>query len=201
LQYPQLYHLGQRNGLFNTHTFVKWLLHGFYHSAVVYMIPCYSLAYSVYTNGHSVASIWVLGSTVLGTVVIVINCVISLQVRFWIWIHAVLIMMSIGSWWAFLALCNPAAGHFHFGPANVGEFGMLSDMYGSSLIWLTTVLGVAVALIPTVIDRYLDDSKQGSFGTASEIRMQRDRTKSVSRARNSSLVNLTSDMQMTSDSE
>jgi len=179
LRYPELYAMGRNNRLFNPMAFTWWVIHGLYHSLVLYLLPRYILHQAFDSDGHEADSTWVLGSTIFGSVVIVINFAIAIETRFWIWVHHFFVWLDISAWFVLLFVFSAIAGTSVSlmgieisAPSYVGDYKMVDAMYGYSIIWLTTLLAVGLALGPTLVTRYFKDEPYGPFGLSYAIRMR-----------------------------
>jgi len=173
LRHPELYKLGRRNALFTPSAFMTWILLGLFQSIILFVSCNYAVGYGVFADGQPSGSTWVLGSTILGCVVTVINIVIALQHRLWFWLQHFFVWVCILAWWVLLAMFSQVDSA-KFGPSYWGDYKMWSHMYTEPLVWFTTILAVGIALIPAFILRHLQDEPGGPYGPATSLRQEYD---------------------------
>jgi len=174
LQYPHLYKLGRRSGLYNPWVFSQWMIHGFYQSGIIYLLARFTMYHSTFQNGRSADNIWVFGSTMFGAIVIAINVVVAIQTRFWFWLQHFSVYVSVFAWWMMLALCSALTSELSEG--YVGNTDMIDHMYGegSTIVWLSTFLQVVAAVIPSIILTAFDYEPGGPFHDAYVVRQAHD---------------------------
>ena len=176
MKYPKLYKLGRRNGLYDIKTFSAWVMQGLFQSAVIYLTFHFACGQGYFPSGRSIDGTWMFGSAIFGSTIILVNLVIALHTKYWIWVQYFCIWASVVSWWLVLLVSSSIAGKNMLvsTPDFVGDYEMVFQMYGkgSSVIWLCTLLSVVTGLIPSGILRILQDEPGGAFGLVYDVRMR-----------------------------
>ncbi|KAJ5684571.1 uncharacterized protein N7477_000916 [Penicillium maclennaniae] len=67
-RYPQLYQLGQKGVFFKTHSFWAWVLNGFFHSLILYLVSELIFFWDLPMGDGKTAGHWALYTAVLATV-------------------------------------------------------------------------------------------------------------------------------------
>ena len=81
-RYPQLYQLGQKGEFvcptqhqlmqFNVRSFWAWILNGFYHSAIAYVVSTYFFAYDGVESSGQLSGHWVWGTTLFTAILLTV---------------------------------------------------------------------------------------------------------------------------------
>ncbi len=75
LQYPKLYKIGLKNQCFSTLIFWKWIIYGFFMSAVVFFVSFVTFNESASESGQ-LGDLWLEGTFAYGAIVIIANMTI-----------------------------------------------------------------------------------------------------------------------------
>ncbi|KAJ1557544.1 hypothetical protein HK096_006686, partial [Nowakowskiella sp. JEL0078] len=97
-RYPQLYQLGQRSQFYNHRAFWTWILNSFFHSMLMFLffISIYGET-TILADGRS-ANLWLLGSMVYTTDVIVITMKASVISDLWVKFTYLAIFGGVALW-------------------------------------------------------------------------------------------------------
>lgn len=99
LRNPELYKLGHKKEYMNSQTAFGWMLSGFWHAAVVFCVPYYTMSNGHYTHADGKANdVWMVGTVVYLLVICVVNMVVVLESYYWNWITTLGICLSFLGW-------------------------------------------------------------------------------------------------------
>lgn len=106
-RYPQLYQLGQKGVFFKRHSFWSWILNGFYHSLLLYIVSQLIFLWDLPQADGMVAGHWVWGSALYTAVLATVLGKAALITNIWTKYTFIAIPGSMVIWLAFL----PAYGY------------------------------------------------------------------------------------------
>ena len=102
-RYPQLYKLGQRGLFFKMHTFLAWILNGFYHSLIAYFVSELIWFWDMPQSDGRVAGHWVWGTALYTAVLGTVLGKAGLVTNIWTKYHFLAIPGSMVIWIGFIA--------------------------------------------------------------------------------------------------
>lgn len=95
----ELYELGVRRTYLNAKVSASWILRGWWHAAIIFVVP-----YCVMSNGNvshfdgKANDIWLVGSVIYMLVILVVNLVVLLETGLFNWITCLGIFLSYLGW-------------------------------------------------------------------------------------------------------
>ena len=150
-RYPQLYRLGQQNVFFRYHTFICWVLNGFYHSLVAYILS-EGIWYTDTPqadgrpNGH-----WVWGTALYTAVLITVLGKAALVTNVWTKWTFVAIPGSFVVWLIFVPLYGTVAPLLHFSKEYSN---IVPHVFGSITVYVTAAIIPVACLMRDVAWKY-----------------------------------------------
>mmetsp|Transcript_95551 Transcript_95551/g.213764 ORF Transcript_95551/g.213764 Transcript_95551/m.213764 type:complete len:1141 (+) Transcript_95551:64-3486(+) len=146
LENPELYSEGQRNAYLNPRIMLVWTLCGIWHAICCFFVPYYTMSNGSITHEDGKANdIWLLGTVVFLTVVIVVNIRAVMEMYYLSWITVVSICGSAFFWF----MEHGYLSGFLTGSVVTSELhGSTQRILSSPTIWImilaTTALSLAV---------------------------------------------------------
>lgn len=131
-QYPQLYQLGQKGVFFNVSIFWGWVINGFYHSALTYVLSTLFYRYGFALHNGYTADHWVWGTAIYTSSVLTVLGKAALITANWTKFTVIAIPGSFLFWLAYLplyALIAPLTG------VSREYRGTISHLYTSVTFW------------------------------------------------------------------
>ena len=102
--HPELYHVGPAGDLFSSPVFLGWILEGLWGAVVCFFVPLY--VFSGPDMNGKILGMWGEGIAIMTCVIMTVTARISVETRFWTWIHALSYGLSLASWFAFVAVMS-----------------------------------------------------------------------------------------------
>ncbi|EPS29422.1 hypothetical protein PDE_04371 [Penicillium oxalicum 114-2] len=140
-RYPQLYQLGQKGVFFKKHSFWAWVLNGFFHSLLLYLVSQLIFLGDLPMSNGQVAGHWVWGEALYTAVLATVLGKAALISNIWTKYHFIAIPGSMVLWLAFL----PAYGYA--APA----VGFSREYYGTiPFLFKTPVFYLMAIVLPCI---------------------------------------------------
>ena len=142
-RYPQMYQLGQKGVFFRMHSFFSWVLNGFYHSLLLYLLSIYIWRNDLPQSDGTVAGHWVWGTALYTSVLATVLGKAALVTNIWTKYTVGAIPGSILIWMAFLpayAIIGPRLGF------STEYRGVIPRLYTIVQFWIQTPLLCIAAL-------------------------------------------------------
>jgi phospholipid-translocating ATPase len=161
-RYPKIYIPGQQNLLFNKFVFFQSVVHGIWHSIVLYFATLG--LYSDYTSpdGLDFSDYQSFAFAVASNLVLVVTLQIALDTRNWTALNHFFIWASLLVFFAFqFIICSTFA--FKLLPSTFPFVGVAVRVWGSVGYWLTAVLCVALCLLPVIALRVVELDLKPSY--------------------------------------
>ncbi|GLI78802.1 aminophospholipid translocase [Penicillium ochrochloron] len=136
-RYPQLYQLGQKGVFFKKHSFWAWVLNGFFHSLLLYLVSELIFYWDLPLGNGQVAGHWVWGEALYTAVLATVLGKAALISNIWTKYHFIAIPGSMVLWLAFL----PAYGYA--APA----IGFSNEYYGTIPVLFKTPIFYLMAIV------------------------------------------------------
>ncbi|KAI9659380.1 MAG: hypothetical protein M1821_001638 [Bathelium mastoideum] len=143
-RYPQLYQLSQKGYFFKMHSFLSWVLNGFYHSLILYFGSELIFYNDLPQGDGKVAGHWVWGSTLYQSALVTVLGKAALVTNIWTKYQVIAIPGSILVWLAFLPAYGTVAPKLHF---STEYFGTIPRTFGSPVFWLMGLVLPVLALL------------------------------------------------------
>ncbi|KAL8642664.1 MAG: hypothetical protein Q9228_000669 [Teloschistes exilis] len=143
-RYPQLYQLGQKGVFFKMHSFFSWILNGFYHSLIAYILFELAWYYDLIQSDGKVAGHWVWGTMVYTAVLATVLGKAALVTNIWTKYTFVAIPGSMIIWLIFLPIYGTVAPKVGVSPEYEG---VIPQVFVSPVFYLMTVLLPVVCLL------------------------------------------------------
>ncbi|KAK6517959.1 hypothetical protein TWF506_005128 [Arthrobotrys conoides] len=143
-RYPQMYQLGQKGYFFKMSSFWSWLVNGFYHSLILYIVSEFVFQWDLPQSDGRVAGHWVWGTTNYTAALTIALGKAALITNIWTKYHVIAIPGSLLIWLAFLPAYATVAPMLHFST----EFtGIIARLYTSPVFWLFAFVIAPLCLI------------------------------------------------------
>lgn len=152
-QFPDLYHDGLTNRLFNTKTFWIYTANAIFHSMLAFFIPAGALWDAVEPESGYNLDIACIGVLCYSVTLAIVTAKVGLETLTWTVGHVVVIACSLGIWFAFIFVY----GRFwEFAKVTAFAFwyGVPPLIVPTALFWLTCVITIAVALFRDFVYKY-----------------------------------------------
>ncbi|KAL9016500.1 MAG: hypothetical protein Q9185_006158 [Variospora sp. 1 TL-2023] len=143
-RYPQLYQLGQKGVFFKMHSFFSWVLNGFYHSLLAYILFELVWYYDLIQSDGKVAGHWVWGTMVYSSVLATVLGKAALVTNIWTKYTFVAIPGSMAIWLIFLPIYGTVAPKVGVSPEYEG---VIPQLFASPVFYLMMVLLPALCLL------------------------------------------------------
>lgn len=143
-RYPQLYQLGQKGMFFKTTSFWSWLINGFYHSLVCYIVSIYIFRYDLPQSDGKTAGHWLWGTALYTAVLATVLGKAALVTNIWTKYTVMAIPGSMLIWMAFMPVYAEVAPRIGFSKE---YFGILGRLLTSPTFWLMGLVLPALCLI------------------------------------------------------
>jgi phospholipid-transporting ATPase len=140
-RYPQLYQLGQKGLFFKKHSFWAWVLNGFFHSLILYLVSELIFYWDLPMADGKVAGHWVWGEALYTAVLATVLGKAALITNLWTKYTFIAIPGSMVIWLIFL----PAYGYA--APA----LGFSTEYYGTiPVIFKTPIFYLMAVVLPCI---------------------------------------------------
>lgn len=143
-RYPQLYQLGQKGVFFKMHSFFSWILNGFYHSLLAYILFELVWYYDLIQSDGKVAGHWVWGTMVYSAVLATVLGKAALVTNIWTKYTFVAIPGSMVIWLIFLPVYGTVAPKVGLSPEYEGVIGQI---FVSPIFYLMMVILPVLCLL------------------------------------------------------
>ncbi|KAL8651907.1 MAG: hypothetical protein Q9210_002997 [Variospora velana] len=143
-RYPQLYQLGQKGVFFKMHSFFSWVLNGFYHSLLAYILFELVWYFDLIQSDGKVAGHWVWGTMVYSSVLATVLGKAALVTNIWTKYTFVAIPGSMAIWLIFLPIYGTVAPKVGVSPEYEG---VIPQLFASPVFYLMMVLLPALCLL------------------------------------------------------
>ena len=146
--FPELYHDGMKNMIFNTISFWMSTSNAIFHSLLGFFIPLYVCQYLETADGQSLG-IESTGLTAYTSVLITVTVKLSFEVQSWTIPNAIVHVASIGVWFIFLGLYGNMYDFWKIQDF-AWWYGVPAIMLGHPTFWLTVIITATISLIREV---------------------------------------------------
>ncbi|KAH8425505.1 aminophospholipid-translocating P4-type ATPase DRS2 [Aspergillus melleus] len=143
-RYPQLYQLGQKGMFFKRHSFWSWVLNGFYHSLLLYIVSELIYYSDLPQADGMVSGHWVWGSALYTAVLATVLGKAALITNIWTKYTFIAIPGSMVIWLAFLPAYGYAAPAIGF---STEYYGTIPRLFKSPVFYLMVVVLPCVCLL------------------------------------------------------
>lgn len=144
LNYPELYKAGPARVYLNLRVFIGWLLSGIWHSLVVYWVPYFAMADgSIATSDGKSTDLWMVGTVVFFSVVLVTNLVVVIETYHLTWITAAGIAFSYGWWILEQGLLSGLQGRV----VESNLYGTTARLFSTPMLYIVVIVNVFLSLI------------------------------------------------------
>ena len=150
-RYPQLYQLGQKGTFFKMHSFVLWILNGFYHSLLLYIFSELIFLWDLPLRDGTVAGHWVWFLSLYTAGLVTVLCKAGLVVNIWTKWTFLAIPGSFVFWMVFI----PAYGYAAPAGGLSTEYeGIIPPTFTSIQFWFMAIVLPALCLTRDVAWKY-----------------------------------------------
>ncbi|KAL8999100.1 MAG: hypothetical protein Q9169_001988 [Polycauliona sp. 2 TL-2023] len=143
-RYPQLYQLGQKGVFFKMHSFFSWVLNGFYHSLLAYILFELVWYFDLIQSDGKVAGHWVWGTMVYSAVLATVLGKAALVTNIWTKYTFVAIPGSMVIWLIFLPIYGIVAPKVGVSPEYEG---VIPQLFVSPVFYLMMVILPVLCLL------------------------------------------------------
>ncbi|KAL8953589.1 MAG: hypothetical protein Q9222_000584 [Ikaeria aurantiellina] len=143
-RYPQLYQLGQKGVFFKMHSFFSWILNGFYHSLLAYILFELVWYYDLIQSDGKIAGHWVWGTMVYSAVLATVLGKAALVTNIWTKYTFIAIPGSMVIWLVFLPVYGTVAPKVGLSPEYEG---VIPQVFVSPVFYLMMVIVPALCLL------------------------------------------------------
>ncbi|KAJ3122446.1 hypothetical protein HK098_002819 [Nowakowskiella sp. JEL0407] len=143
-RYPQLYTIGQKSEFYNDRAFWAWILNSFFHSLLMFIF--FTTIYgdsTILPDGRN-ANLWLLGSMVYTTDVIVITLKAGIISDHFVKFTYIAILGSVALWFVVFPIYATVAPMI---PFSEELNGVVAPMFTSAVFWTSILLVPITALI------------------------------------------------------
>jgi phospholipid-transporting ATPase len=143
-RYPQLYRLGQEGQFFRKHSFWAWILNGFFHSLILYIVSELIFFWDLPMADGKVAGHWVWGEALYTAVLATVLGKAALITNVWTKYTFIAIPGSMLLWLIFLPAYGYAAPAIGFSRE---YYGTIPVLFKSPIFYLMAVVLPAICLM------------------------------------------------------
>ncbi|KAJ5770566.1 uncharacterized protein N7511_002617 [Penicillium nucicola] len=143
-RYPQLYRLGQEGQFFRKHSFWAWILNGFFHSLILYILSQLIYFWDLPMADGKVAGHWVWGEALYTAVLATVLGKAALITNVWTKYTFIAIPGSMLLWLIFLPAYGYAAPAIGFSRE---YYGTIPVLFESPIFYLMAVVLPAICLM------------------------------------------------------
>ncbi|RPB18470.1 phospholipid-translocating P-type ATPase [Terfezia boudieri ATCC MYA-4762] len=137
-RYPQLYQMGQKGLAFKTSSFWAWLINGFYHSLLLYIISEFIYLYDLPQKDGTLSGHWLWGTALYTAVLATVLGKAALVTNMWTKYTVMAIPGSMLIWMVFMPVYGTVAPMLGF---SMEYSGILPHLVASPVFW-----GMAIVL-------------------------------------------------------
>ncbi|KAF8539362.1 hypothetical protein BDD12DRAFT_737388 [Trichophaea hybrida] len=131
-RYPQLYQLGQKGQFFKPSSFWAWLINGFYHSLILYVVSQFIFLYDLPQEDGKPAGHWLWGTALYTAVLATVLGKAALVTNMWTKYAVMAIPGSMVIWMAVMPIYATVAPKLGF---STEYFGIISRLITSPVFW------------------------------------------------------------------
>ncbi|KAL7270432.1 aminophospholipid translocase [Rhizina undulata] len=142
--YPQLYQLGQKGVFFKKGSFWAWLINGFYHSLLLYIVSTYFFLNDGPQSDGEISGHWLWGTALYTAVLATVLGKAALVANMWTKYTVMAIPGSMLIWMIFMPVYGTVAPMLGF---STEYYGILARLVTSPVFWGMTVILPAMCLI------------------------------------------------------
>lgn len=150
-RYPQLYQLGQKGVFFRIPNFWSWILNGFYHSLIAYIIGEGVFYDDLKEKNGMATGHWVWGTSMYTAVLVTVLCKASLITNWWTKYHLIAIPGSLLLWIVFLPAYGYAAPAIGF---SMEYHGIIPVVFSIPQFYLMAFLIPVICLLRDFVWKY-----------------------------------------------
>ncbi|KAL9122281.1 MAG: hypothetical protein Q9187_001158 [Circinaria calcarea] len=150
-RYPQLYQLGQKGVFFKMHSFFSWILNGFYHSLILYIVSELIWFWDLPQGDGKVAGHWVWGTALYTSVLATVLGKAALVTNIWTKWTFLAIPGSMVIWLAFIPVYATVAPKLGF---STEYEGVTPRLFTSPVFWLMALVLPVLCLIRDIAWKY-----------------------------------------------
>ncbi|XP_063720658.1 probable phospholipid-transporting ATPase IM isoform X2 [Symsagittifera roscoffensis] len=163
MTFPQIYCVGQEDKLFNKFVFFQSVLHGTWHSIVVFFVTVG--LYSNYTDsaGLDHSDYYSFIAAIQSNLVLVVNLQAILDTKNWTVVNNVFIWGSVASFFIVQLICGLPQFADSFIYDWFGQSGSLLAVLLTANYWFTALLTVALCILPVVALRTVEIDLRPSY--------------------------------------
>ncbi|KAL1977454.1 hypothetical protein VTN31DRAFT_313 [Thermomyces dupontii] len=151
-RYPQLYQLGQKGVFFKITSFWSWILNGFYHSLLAYVVSELLFYDDVKRDDGKAVGHWVWGTCLYTAVLVTVLGKASLVVNTWTKYHVLAIPGSLLIWFIFLPAYGYAAPAIGFSQEYTG---LIPVIFTLPQFYLMAIILPAICLVRDFAWKYI----------------------------------------------
>jgi magnesium-transporting ATPase (P-type) len=149
LAHPRLYASGPREEAFNRTLLVKWLAAAVLHSLAMFFLPLYLLESEILGPSGRTAGLWTQGFVGYTCAIVVVNCKVALETRYWTVYNHLAVWGTIAYWFVFMSFYSAI-------PAAPAVFGIAQHLLPSPAFWFTVAIVCAASLLPDYLAKALE---------------------------------------------
>lgn len=143
-RYPQLYQLGQKGVFFKITSFWSWIINGFYHSLLAYVVSELLFYDDIKRDDGKAVGHWVWGTCLYTAVLVTVLGKASLVVNTWTKYHVLAIPGSLLIWFIFLPAYGYAAPAIGFSEEYTG---LIPVIFTLPQFYLMAIILPAICLV------------------------------------------------------
>ncbi|KAJ5542520.1 hypothetical protein N7535_004942 [Penicillium sp. DV-2018c] len=143
-RYPQLYQLGQKGVFFKKHSFWAWVLNGFFHSLLLYIVSQLIYFWDLPTADGQVTGHWVWGESLYTAVLATVLGKAALITNVWTKYTFIAIPGSMALWLIFLPAYGFAAPALGFSNE---YYGTIPVLFKSPIFYLMAIILPCICLL------------------------------------------------------
>ncbi|KAJ5502931.1 ATPase P-type K/Mg/Cd/Cu/Zn/Na/Ca/Na/H-transporter [Penicillium fimorum] len=143
-RYPQLYQLGQKGVFFQKHSFWAWILNGFFHSLILYIVSELLYYWDLPMADGKVAGHWVWGEALYTAVLATVLGKAALITNIWTKYTFIAIPGSMALWLIFLPAYGYAAPALGFSNE---YYGTIPVLFKSPIFYLMAIVLPCICLL------------------------------------------------------
>eukprot|EP00124_Ichthyophonus_hoferi_P000614 Ihof_evm7s24 gene=Ihof_evmTU7s24 len=152
LLYPHLYVAGQKGLYFSKWQFMISLIHGFWHSAVIFFFGFWAFGEMPMNSDGLTAGQEYFSIALTGTTIILVNLMVGLETCRWTVFNHVFIWGSICSFWIFVYYMY-SLEFFIYGYDSF--YGVMTQLSPSPVFWLNLFATLVACLGPVILEKYV----------------------------------------------
>ena len=150
-RYPQLYQLGQKGTFFRMHSFFAWILNGFYHSLLAFILSGLVFYDDLHMGDGKIGGHWVWGTSLYTAVLGVVLGKAALVTNVWTKWTFLAIPGSLVIWLVFIPIYGTVAPLTGFSPE---LHGVIPQIFTSPVFYLFAIILPAFCLLRDIAWKY-----------------------------------------------